>query len=135
MSTNLQLCTDTFRFLGVVGDMATPPAEMGVKWLRKANQFMAEQAESDMEFKSWFPQTSTGDTCPIPDYAERWLYTQLAKILAPDYGVEITVAMATEIEDARAVVLRKKLNQKMRPIMPNLPAGEGDWNSYSILNG
>lgn len=135
MSTNLDLCKDAYRFIGVVGDSQTPSAEQGVKWLRKANQLIAMEAESGISIPSWFPQTSTADTCPIPEYAEKWLYTATALSMATDYGVVVTDDMMREAEAARAVLLRKKLYQKLTPIQPNLPAAEADWNQYSILNG
>ncbi len=135
MSTNLDLCKDAYRFIGVVGDGQTPSAEQGVKWLRKANQLLAMEAESGIQIPSWYPQTSTADTCPIPDYAERWLYTATGLAMATDYGVTVTAEMVSEYESARAVVLRKKLYQRLTPIQPNIPAAEADWNAYSILNG
>lgn len=135
MSTNLQLITDSLRALGIIDENETPSAEQGVQGLRRLNQVLATWGETDLTFPSWFTQSTTTDTCPLPDWAELAVTYAVSIALAPDYGVAISGELASLAESTRAIVLRKRLNQKLQPVSLNMQSAEGDYYPGRILSG
>lgn len=132
---NSDLITDAYRAAGIVADGESATAVQMQVGLRKLNQMLAEEAENGLSFASWYSQTSLADTLPLPEYAESWVTAQLSVILSGEFRVPVSEVQAGKAATGRATIERKRFNQALQPVYPNIPAGESDWNTYSILNG
>lgn len=136
MATNLDIITDAFRLTGIIGETKTPSAEQGVAGLKRLNQLMVQWENSSLAMPSWFPQTSTTDTCPLPDYAELAATTDLAIMLAPPYGAEISEALVKMNSDAKSALLRRKINQSNQPLdLGHFPLPEADSAAFNFVTG
>lgn len=136
MSTNLQIITDALRSINVLDETETASAEQGTHCLRQLNQMMAEWEASDVVL-GYFAQTSTADTCPIPDWAEGGVAGKLALRVAPDFGAQVSIPTAAKADLGYSMILRTLLNLKLKGVNLNhLPAGSGKFGTgFDILTG
>lgn len=133
----IDLISDALLEIGVINESETPSAEQGAHALRKLNQMLEEWEESSVRL-GWSEQTSTGDTAPLPPYAERGVTLSLALALAPSYGGAASVSdqMMIEHRDAMAVINRKAaLKNLTESDSRNLPAAESGLSTYNITTG
>lgn len=133
--TNIDLIGDALRELVVISEIATPSAEQGAHALRQLNQMMAEWREQGINLQ-YFRQTVTSDVCPIPEYAESGVTANLAVRLAPNYGAEVSIALAAKAMSGYETILRTAVTAAL-PVgrMLNRPCGEGDEYPSRILTG
>lgn len=125
MSTNSQIIADALELIGVLSEGETPSADHGSHALRKLNQMMASW-EADGTVLGYFQQSSTSDTCPIPDWAELGVYGKLALELAPFYGKPITGEIARVADAGYSLILRRLMSLAMKGAdMTHLGAGSG----------
>lgn len=134
MSTNSDLICDALRELGVISEIQTPSAEQGAHGLRKFNQLMAKWIEDGLDFKSWFPQTTLSDTCPIPDYAEHGVVTNLALAIAPNYGSATAVSelLIAQAQSGYETICRTLVTQNL-PVGRMLTRPDGSAGSRSNI--
>lgn len=123
--TNAQLINDALRELNVISEVDTASSEQGTYALRKLNQMMEIWRENGIEV-GYFAQTTTTDTCPIPDWAEGAVTLSLALVCAPKYGASISGEMAAAGDQAMTMVQRKAINESLQNTdMSHLPIGAG----------
>lgn len=127
MSTNLQIITDALRGLGVIDETETPSAEQGSFCLRQLNQMLAGWSVSDGVDIGYSPQSSTAETCPIPEWAETGVYGQLALRVSSHFGVQQPpLGIVAAADNGYTAILRTVLNMKLDPAdMSHLPLGTG----------
>ena len=111
--TNVQLIGDALREINVISEIDTPSAEQGQHGLRKLNQMIAVWQVDGVKI-GYFEQTSTTDTCPIPDWAEKGITAKLAIDLAPTYGATISPELLAKADEGWATILRVSSNLKLQ---------------------
>lgn len=125
MSTNGELIAISLRDLNVIGETATASTEQGAYCLGKLNAMLESWAQIGIDL-GFYKQTSTTDTCPIPDWAELAVTGKLAQLVAPHYGANIAPELAENIRDAFQLLQRKCMVEGMQPArMDHLPMGSG----------
>ena len=130
--TNIQVITDALRLINVISEIDTPSAEQGSHALRRLNQMIAQWEVDTVKF-GYFAQSSTTDTCPIPDWAERGVTGQLALDLCPTYGASISAEGAKLADEGWTTILRTAMNLKLRP--SDLTHLGGNSYLYDITTG
>lgn len=136
MSTNLQIVADALRSIGVIDETETPSAEQGAHCLRQLNQMMALWDAEGVSL-GYFAQTSTADTCPIPDWAEAGVCGRLAMRVSPDYGAQVPLGTAAKADEGYTTILRTVHNLRLKGLdMSYLPAGSAGFGyTFDITNG
>lgn len=128
MSTNIQIITDALQGLGVIGEGETPSAEQGAYCLRQLNQMLASWAEDDIDL-GYVVQDGTGDTCPIPQWAESGVWGKLALRVAAHYGATASPELVSQADDGYNTILRRLVNLRLEGAdMSHLPGGVHRWN-------
>src|SRR3990172_1040655 len=115
MSTNTEIITDSLRLLGVLAEGATPTAEQAADCLRMLNQLLATW-EIDNITLGYFAQSDPAATCPIPDWAEKGVYGQLALDLAPQFHAVVTAAGLKIAQDGYELILRTLMNLRLKGV-------------------
>lgn len=133
--TNIDLVSDSLRELNVISEIQTASAEQYAHAQRKLNQMLAKWKEDGIDL-GFFPQTTSSDTCPIPDYAEDGVITQLATKLASNYGATVSMELAASAMAGYDTICRTAVNASL-PVgrMLNRPCAEGDVYPGNILLG
>ena len=131
--TNIQVITRALREINVINEVQSASAEQGVQALKKLNSLM-EAWKEDSKDVGYFEQTSTTDTCPIPDYAENAVIYSLAVLLAPQYGTSISAELAAMQSHFVKILTRKLISENLdNTDMTHMPRGTGWWgNRYNI---
>jgi hypothetical protein len=131
--TNNQVITRALREINVINEVQSPTAEQGTQALERLNTLMEAWKEDSLDV-GYFEQTSTADTCPIPDYAEGAVIHALAIECAPQYGATISGESATKAGYYMRLLRRKILVEGLdNTDMSHLPAGAGHVGSgYDI---
>lgn len=125
MSTNLQIITDALRAINVLDETETASAEQGIYCLRQLNQMLAAWEVEGVPL-GYFAQTSTADTCPIPDWAEGGVSNKLAIRVAGNFSAQVPPATAVAADEGYQVILRTLTNQKLQGLdMSHLGLGSG----------
>lgn len=133
--TNTQVITRALREINVINEVQAPTAEQGSQALEKLNSLMEAWKEDSLNL-DYFEQTTTTDTCPIPDYAENAVIHALAMELAPQYGASISGETATKTGYYMKILRRKIQNENLdNSDLTHLPAGQGRWHGrYDIAS-
>lgn len=130
MSTNSAIIEDALNLAGILRESESLSAEQASHGLRVLNQMMAAWAADDVVI-GYFEQTSPSAVCPIPDWAEKGVYGQLALDLAATYKAPIDPAAAKVAMDGYEVILRTLMNQRqVGADLSHLGSGQG---RYDIL--
>lgn len=128
MATNLQLIEDALREINVIAETDSASAEQGTHGLRRLNQMMAVLQDAGSVDIGWFEQSGTGDTFPLPIWAELAVTMNLAIAIAPKYGATVSLELAT-VADKTLTTLKRKLISESRYMdntdMSHLPEGSG----------
>jgi hypothetical protein len=137
MSTNLEIITDALRGLNVIDETETPSAEQGSFCLRQLNQMLAAWKDADGIDLGYFKQSSTTDTCPIPEWAETGVWGRLALRVSSHFGAQVPVGTAAAASEGYETILRVLTNQKLEGSdMSHLPIGTGYYGSdFDIESG
>lgn len=123
--TNATIINRALRELNVIAENANATAAQGKQALKKLNGMMELWREKEIDW-GWFEQTSTTDTCPIPDYAELAVHTSLALVCASQYGVVPSQELRDIQKIAWETVHNKALSEAMDNMsMSHLPKGTG----------
>jgi hypothetical protein len=131
--TNVEIIGDALRELGVISEIQTPSAEQGAHALRKLNQMMAEWKDVKVDL-GYYAQDTMSDTCPIPEYAENGVLTQLALRLAPNYGAQVPPELAIAANTGWTVIFSRMVNQNTNEVNRyNRPRGSGNTWGSNIL--
>lgn len=133
MATNLEIITDALREINVISEIDSPSAEQGAHALRKLNELMASEEEIEL---GYFAQSSTTDTCPIPRWSERGVKAKLALEVASTYGATVSAELASKLDEAWGVIVRKAMVEKLRERdMTSMPLGESHYQTWDITSG
>ena len=126
MTTNLKIIEDALKDINVLGETATASAEQGAHGIRKLNQMMASWRDADSIDLGYFPQTSTADTIPIPEWAELAVSSSLSVVLAPKYGASISDVAAAVVNSFYSSMLRRVQLTRLKPSdLSHMPRGSG----------
>ncbi len=129
----IDVVTRALRKINVVPEGVTPSAEQGAACLDQLNSMFPAWEESDI-FLQWYPQTSTADDFPCPDYCIDGVIGSLAIAMAPAYGVGVSPELASYMDAGMQIIRRKAMNKKLRPVdLSHLPQGRA--GRSDIFNG
>lgn len=124
MSTNLEIITDAFIETNIFAAGESIPAADAQLALRRLNQLMAEWKEEGIDL-GWVRQDTLGDTAPVPEWAERAVYTSLALQLLSAYQQPVSSTLAVIASEAKNAVVGRLQNLKLQGVdMSHLPLGE-----------
>lgn len=131
--TNNQVITRALREINVINEVQSPTAEQGTQALDKLNSLMEAWKEDSLDL-DYFEQSTTTDTCPIPDYAEGAVIHALAIELAPQYGASISGETMAKAQYYMRILRRKAITEALdNADMSHLPEGAGKWRGrYDI---
>lgn len=126
MSTNIQIITRSLLDLNVIAEGTTPTADQGAFCLAALNALM-ETWDEDEKRLGFFHQSATGDTCPIPPWAEKGVAAALALDVAAHYGATVSAELGKKYDDGMAVISRQVIRQQLAGglDMTHMPAGDG----------
>jgi hypothetical protein len=123
--TNTQVITRALREINVINEVQAPTAEQGAQALSKLNSLMEAWKEDSLDV-GYFEQSTTSDTCPIPDYAEGAVIHALAIECAPQYGASASAELAAKLNYYLKLLRRKIVLEKLdNTDMTHLPGGAG----------
>jgi hypothetical protein len=108
---------------GVIEESASASTVDTATALSVLNQMMTQWREADMDL-NWFEQTDAAETCPIPDYAELAVISQLAIECSTSLRYPVTAAMFEQAKDAVNVLAVVLINEQLTNTdMSHLPRG------------
>ncbi len=120
--------------LGVLEAGSSANAIDSASALTTLNQMMSAWAQNDKDF-NWFAQDDLSATCPIPDWAEEGLVSNLAIKLSAPFRSPVTIELAAKAAEGEETIVRALINYSIEPINANLPYGTGQTASSDIING
>ena len=131
--TNTQVIARALREINVINEVQAPTAEQGTQALAKLNTLMEAWKEDSIDV-GYFEQSTTADTCPIPDYAEGAVIQALAIECAPQYGINISTEAAAKLNYYMKTLRRKLMVERLdNADMTHLPGGAGHFGGrYDI---
>ena len=134
MATNLDLITASLRLCHVISETQTADADQGVTGLAQLNRMLEMWTENQIEL-GWFEQTLTGDTAPLPKWAEQGVISKLAQLLTGIYDDTVLAKWVWDDSlNGYGMIARKTMVERMRGANnDHLPSGSG--NRGSILTG
>jgi hypothetical protein len=132
MATNQEIIDKALQEIFVLVSGASASADESSDMLDMLNGMMAEWAVQDKDL-NFPPQDTLGDTCPIPDWAEIGVITNLALEAAPSFDGQITPALVQKADRSRNTIETTLINLKLEGAdMSHLPVGTGV-SGFSIL--
>lgn len=134
MISNVNLIAGALRDLGVIAETETPSAEQGATGLTNLNQMLFAWEVQDIDL-GYFTQSSTSDTCPIPEYSEQGVQASLALKLAPIYGATVSAELLAKQVEGMRVINNVAMNEKLRPVRTDRPLGSGHHYFRDITRG
>ena len=125
MSTNQQIVDRAAYELGYIEYGKNLDATDGADAMADLNAMMAEWRVSDKDL-NWFSQDTLSETCPIPDWAERGVISNLAVSLGAVFNVAVSNETAIKASNGSNVIARTLINHNLEQAdMSHLPQGEG----------
>lgn len=133
--TNVEIIESAYRTIGVVGESQSVSAEQGASALDTLNQMMNAWAVEDIQL-GYFTQTSTTDTCPIPEWSEQGVISALAQQLLTLYpSAQAAPGLMDDATNGIGTLKRICLNQKLNPLDTRyLGVGDGQRYRYGRYN-
>lgn len=132
MSTNQQIIDRALREIGVVEGGSSADATDSADTLTDLNGMMAQWRKSSMDL-DFFPQDDLTATCPVPDWAEEAVVSNLAVKAAVTFRANVTQALGMKAHDGKNLVGRTLINLNLEQAdMTHMPQGEGQYGR-SIL--
>lgn len=123
--TNIELITQSYRLMNIIGETETPSAEQGALGLVLLNQMMSAWEVDDV-YLQYFRQTDQQANFPCAPYTEKGVAGKLAEAISGHYGIAMTPEAAKQAADGYDVILRKAIYSTMEERdMSHLPQGEG----------
>jgi hypothetical protein len=126
--------TDALRNIGVLGVTDTPDAEQGADGVRKLNELMASLAADGVDL-GYAQSSSTADTIVLPLEHVSTVKALLSLRMAPIYGAEIPLAVASSADAGYQRMLTQAINLSMQAIKPAMARGAAAYCGYNILTG
>jgi hypothetical protein len=111
MTTARDLITMSLRTLGVLHSGETPSAEEGSDGLDTLNQLMNSWLYEGIDLE-WTTLTSLNDTIDYPDDHIGPFRYNLAVALSPDYGIQVTPAIAALARNGYDQLRREYLDNR-----------------------
>lgn len=105
-TTVLQIVTDAFCIIGVIGETETPSAEQGQVGMEVLNDLLADWAADGVDL-GYYPQTNLANTAPLQDADVRGVKLCLAGELASRNGIALSPETAALIDSAYAKLVKK----------------------------
>ena len=123
MSTNQQVIDRAGYELGKLEKGASMDATDSADAMTDLNNMMAEWRVSDRDF-NWFPQDTLSETCPIPDWAERGVISNLAVSLGALFTIPVKAETAVKAQNGINAITRTLFNLNLEQAdMTHLPQG------------
>jgi hypothetical protein len=131
MSTNQQIIDRAAFELGYIESGSSVDATDSADALTDLNNMMAQWRVSDRDF-NWFPQDTLSAVCPIPDWAERGIISNLAVSLGATFTVPVKSETIVKASDGINAITRTLINLNLEPAdMTHLPLGRD--SGHNIL--
>jgi len=130
--TNQQVIDKALTKGGVLEEGASASTVDTADALSVLNQMMALWRETGKDL-NWFVQTDATETCPIPDWTELAVISQLAVQCSTVLRYPVTQLMYDEAADAVNGMMTVLINQKLdNTDMSHLPIGSGRSGRYDV---
>lgn len=129
--TNAEVIEAALKDAGVVAETQSATAEQGAIGLSRLNRMLVDWNVVGHDF-GFFAQNDTGDTCPIPTWAERGVISKLAQALLIVYPSSTPVPwLFDDSQNGYGTILRQFALQNLQPLdMSHLGSPGG--NRYNI---
>ena len=127
--TNQQVIDRALYELGYIEYGAAADATDGADAMKDLNSMMAEWRESDRDI-NWFFQDTLSEVCPLPDWAERGVISNLAVSLGAVFNVAVSRELADKANRGLIAITRTLINLNQKPAdMTHLPQGRDSGRS------
>jgi hypothetical protein len=127
----LELATYALRQIGIIGETHDASAEQGQDAVTRLNDMMASLLEDDIDL-GWNPKSTTADTVVLPLGEVDTIKSLLAVKLAGSYGVDAPPATVLAADSGYKRLLRKGLQQVMKPTRSAIPRGDAQYVNHRI---
>jgi len=129
MTTNQQIVDRAGYELGMIEYGAALDATDGADAMTDLNNMMAEWRESGRDL-NWFSQNDLTEVCPIPDWAERGVISNLAISLSAKFNIAPSQALVIKASNGKQVITRTLFNLNLNQAdMSHLPQGRDSGRS------
>jgi len=123
MSTNQQIIDRALYELGTIEYGAAADATDGADAMTDLNNMMAEWRESGRDL-NWFSQDTLSEVCPIPDWAERGVISNLAVSLGATFQIAPSAATVKKAHEGKMAITRTLFNLNLEQAdMSHMPQG------------
>ena len=123
MSTNQEIIDRAAFELGYIESGSSVGATDSADALTDFNGMMSEWRESDRDF-NWFSQDTLSEVCPIPDWSERGVVSNLAVSLGAVFTIPVKPDLAAKAHKGLNVITRTLINLNLKQAdMTHLPQG------------
>ena len=130
--TNQNVMDKAATKLGVIEQGASLGTTDTADVLSVLNQMMTLWRETDKDL-NWFEQTDATETCPIPDWSELAVITQLAIHASTTLKAPVDQILYDEASKAMNGMMTVLINQKLdNTDMSHLPYGSGRFGLWDI---
>jgi hypothetical protein len=130
MSITNQQAIDRAAFeLGYIESGSSVGATDGADALNDFNSMMAQWRVSNRDF-NWFVQDDLTEVCPIPDWAESGVISNLAVSLGAVFTIPVKGELAKKAQEGITAITRTLINLNLKPAaMDHLPQGRDSGRS------
>ena len=123
MSTNQNIIDRAAFELGYHESGSTMGATDAGDSLVDLNNMMAQWRVSGRDL-NWFPQDDLAEVCPIPDWAERGVISNLAVSLGAVFTIPVKDELAVKAQDGGNAITRTLFNLNLKQAdMTHMPQG------------
>lgn len=127
--TNVQVITKALEELGLVPEGESATAAQGSDMLDLLNQMMAAWSAQDCDLH-FPPQDTLSAVCPIPEWAEAAVISNLAVFGSPQMRAPVSATLAVKASNGMDLVAKTLINLNLQGAdMSHLhPGALGRWN-------
>jgi hypothetical protein len=123
MSTNQQIIDRAAFELGYTESGSSVGATDSADAMTDLNNMMAQWRVSGRDF-NWFSQDDLTAVCPIPDWSERGIISNLAVSLGAVFTIPVKGETAVKAKEGLNAITRTLINLNLKPAdMSHLPQG------------
>jgi len=115
MPTNTKIITDALQEIQVVAEGQTASAAELATGLTELNQMMSMWRINDMDI-GYFPQDTASDDCPIPDWAEQAVKSNLAVNLAAAFKFPVSRETIKRAMDGADFIAKVVINSTLEGV-------------------
>jgi hypothetical protein len=132
--SNLLLVNDALALIGVLPSGVDASAEDGALALRVAGEMVEEWADDGI-IVNWPAQPELNDECELTGVEKTSVKQQLAVRLCPFFGCDPPATLVALAQSSYAKLRRIQMVARLEPVVLSLPAAEGSYGTFSIVDG